>query len=232
MLPTAHCPISKKEKKHKKDKKHKKEKQSKRGEGSGATIPDALISEDDYYLKAPELKYWLLTEKQLTFDSLTAKESRSMFRKFVKCWNEGRLDLAFYNGLPSQTLEASASYTAHKWGFAKKLSSRDAAILESTKDSVSVATHVTTKAPALRYSAGSHGGGTRVQIPARADGPSGLKRGRDGEGSGGGGWSASQSLAQSRLQEHQKSEKEKMEELRKTLGVKPGERIQIAPRRD
>ena len=64
-----------------------------------------------------------------------------MFKKFVHNWNSGRLDKKFYDGLPPETLEESRSFTAHKWGFAKKLSSYDAATLASAKDSVHVSTH-------------------------------------------------------------------------------------------
>ena len=122
---------SKKEPKKESKKSHKKERK---------TIPSTLLSpEDDYFLRAREFKHWLHTRRGTPFDALTAKESRKLFEKFCRHWNEGKLDSEFYTGLPEEA--KSSSFTSHKWAFAKKLSSRDSQVLESAKDSVHVATH-------------------------------------------------------------------------------------------
>jgi hypothetical protein len=193
----------KRSKDHKSEKKHKKEKKDKK-ESHEEIAKDQQISEEDYYLKSSEFKYWLRTQKKITFDTLTSSKSKKLFGNFVKLWNSKRLSQDFYTGLTLEARADASSYTQHKWGFAKNLSKQDSRVLEAAKDSVQVATNT-------------------------GDEPGNTKRRREGHLKSelnATSWNAATEL----VREHQEREAEKLNELRKSLGLKPGQKITIAPR--
>ena len=176
-----------------------------------------------------EFNHWLQTERGTVFDSLTSKDSRRLFEKFAKAWNEGRLEQIYYTGLPAQLREKSMAYTAHKWGFAKKLSSQDARVLQSAKDTVLVATHASKERPSAAAAAApgagwvaGGGGGARMQVMPRTD--DGGKRGRDEQQQPR--WTS----ARDRVSDFEAKERATMDELKRSLGLRDGQRIQIAPR--
>lgn len=59
------------------------------------------LSDDDYFLKATELKLWLYEEKGKKLDSLKTEDARRYFRRFVRAWNKGRLDGTSFSRDPS-----------------------------------------------------------------------------------------------------------------------------------
>ncbi|BGP20017.1 hypothetical protein JCM10213_000601 [Rhodosporidiobolus nylandii] len=76
------------------------------------------IGEEDFFLKATELKLWLWEEKGKKLDSLKTEDARRYFKKFCRAWNKGRLTDNFYAGIPASSLPSSISST-HSWNFAK-----------------------------------------------------------------------------------------------------------------
>lgn len=73
-------------------------------------------------------------------EDLSTDEAAALFRrKFVKKWNRGQLARMFYDGIPERVLEQTRR-TKHTWGFAQRLSDREAMELASARDSVGVAT--------------------------------------------------------------------------------------------
>ncbi|GAA5951072.1 hypothetical protein JCM21900_005715 [Sporobolomyces salmonicolor] len=64
--------------------------------------PDGVdeLGEEDYFLKATELKLWLY------------------FKKFCRAWNRGRLSDNYYAGISPASLPSSIS-TSHTWSFSK-----------------------------------------------------------------------------------------------------------------
>lgn len=171
------------------------------------SLPFESITSDDYFKKTVEFNLWLRKERDITFDTLTSKESRSLFDVFVKRWNRGSLEGNYYTGLSSEA--RPSSFTKHKWGFVDHLSSKDTLALESTKDSVQIATQSlsskTTQEAKMSGAADSGRGSSGINVV---------------------GWSA----AGDRLREHQDREREKMEEFKRSIGLQPGQRIQMAPR--
>lgn len=204
-------------KSHKDKKKDKKKKKSKK-EGKEVARSKELdssdqITADDYFLRAREFKYWLKTSRETAFDTLSSKESRRLFDKFVKKWNSGGLENDYYNGLPEDA--TTTTYSAHKWGFAKKLSAKDAQVLESARDSVYVANK--SSGPSSGPSASASSTGSSSSSGSQAKRP----REESSRGEGGGGLLVT---------EHEEKEKAKMEEFRRSMGLQEGQRIQIMPR--
>lgn len=54
------------------------------------------ISEDDYFLQMQPFKAWLRADRDKKFEKLSSDDSRRYFRKFVKKYNRGKLDCAFF----------------------------------------------------------------------------------------------------------------------------------------
>ncbi|TYZ66564.1 hypothetical protein PybrP1_001363 [[Pythium] brassicae (nom. inval.)] len=125
---------------HERSKKQHRQK-SRGGGGSSAKVPE--ISEDDFFLRATEFRVWLAQTKNKYVEDLTTQEASALFqRKFVKKWNRGRLARMFYEGIPEHVLEQTRR-TKHTWGFAARLSDKEAMQLASARDSVGVATRKT-----------------------------------------------------------------------------------------
>ncbi|GAA5905647.1 hypothetical protein JCM8208_005794 [Rhodotorula glutinis] len=93
-------------------------------DGAGGPPPGVdELSDDDYFLKATELKLWLYEDRSKKLDSLKTEDARRYFRKFVRAWNSGRLDAKYYAGIAPGSLPSSIS-TSHSWSF-KKASQAD-----------------------------------------------------------------------------------------------------------
>ncbi|CAM9856209.1 unnamed protein product [Discosporangium mesarthrocarpum] len=136
---------SKKSKKHKKkhtkEKRDKKDTRSKRrestkGHNNDHVEVDIQITEADYFSRSTDFRVWLMTKRKTNFEDLTSKESHSLFAKFIKDWNLGKLEGFYYEGRIPEELQAKAKKTQHKWGFVKKLSDQDQMRLASAQDSV------------------------------------------------------------------------------------------------
>ncbi|OQR93298.1 hypothetical protein ACHHYP_02676 [Achlya hypogyna] len=123
---------------HKKSsKKHKKHKSERR------EYDEERISRDDYFEKAREFRVWLKTDKNVYFEDLTSEDAMKHFDKFVRRWNDGKLDRMYYTGIPQHVLE-SVQRTKHKWGFVKNLNDSERLHLASTKDTVDITTNKST----------------------------------------------------------------------------------------
>lgn len=57
------------------------------------------ISLDDFFTKSLEFKFWLKHKKKKFIDQLESSKSKKYFGKFVRHWNDGRLDQDYYNPL-------------------------------------------------------------------------------------------------------------------------------------
>ena len=145
--------------------------------GSGGPPPGVdELSDDDYFLKATELKLWLYEDRGKKLDSLKTEDARRYFRKFVRAWNAGRLDGAlllpplsspsaaldvleltpnlcmlaakYYAGIAPGSLPSSIS-TSHSWSF-KKASQADldaAATVRRSVDGTKARSYDPTAAP-------------------------------------------------------------------------------------
>ncbi|GAA5866515.1 hypothetical protein JCM8547_000651 [Rhodosporidiobolus lusitaniae] len=89
-------------------------------EDSDVELPHGAseIGDDDYFLKATELKLWLWEEKGKKLDSLRTEDARRYFKKFTRVWNKGRLSENYYAGISPASLPSSIS-TSHSWNFSK-----------------------------------------------------------------------------------------------------------------
>ncbi|GAA5923155.1 hypothetical protein JCM3775_007448 [Rhodotorula graminis] len=106
------------------------------------------LSDDDYFLKATELKLWLYEDRGKKLDSLKTEDARRYFRKFVRAWNAGRLDAKYYAGIAPGSLPSSIS-TSHSWSF-KKASQADldaAATVRRSVDGTKTRSYDPTAAP-------------------------------------------------------------------------------------
>ncbi|CAH1799820.1 unnamed protein product [Owenia fusiformis] len=59
------------------------------------------LTSDDIYSKTLEFKTWLLEEKSINLTSLSDSKAKTYFKKFVKKWNDKKLDKKYYRGIDS-----------------------------------------------------------------------------------------------------------------------------------
>ncbi|GLE07023.1 hypothetical protein PINS_up016871 [Pythium insidiosum] len=98
------------------------------------------LSEDDYFLRVAEFRVWLFRRRGKYLEELSSEDAVELFRsKFMRRWNDGKLDRMYYEGIPESVLEQTKR-TRHAWGFVKKLSEKERFDLATAKDSVGVAT--------------------------------------------------------------------------------------------
>lgn len=101
---------------------------------------DNKIGKDDFFLKAKEFRVWLQQQKGKYVEDLSSEKAMSLFvSKFVKRWNEGRLDDIYYTGIPENMIEKTKR-TRYTWKFVSKMNEQEKFDLATTKDSVEVAT--------------------------------------------------------------------------------------------
>lgn len=70
------------------------------------------LSNDDYYSKNNEFSTWLKEERGIFFSDLSSEEARKLFSRFVKDWNNQKLQSRYYEGI------TSGPRTAHNWKIA------------------------------------------------------------------------------------------------------------------
>ncbi|GAA5917500.1 hypothetical protein JCM5296_001679 [Sporobolomyces johnsonii] len=130
--------------------------------------PDGVdeIGEDDYFLKATELKLWLWEHKGKKLDGLKTDDARRYFNKFCRAWNRGRLSDNYYAGISPASLPSSIS-TSHTWNFTK-------ATQRELDDAASVRKSIDTGSKTKSYSSTSTPGAVVAGPgPSRARGPIG-----------------------------------------------------------
>ncbi|KAI8925595.1 hypothetical protein BC831DRAFT_460211 [Entophlyctis helioformis] len=129
---------------------HKESKESKSRDKGQLATEHELITDADYFAKSAEFQVWLNTEQKLRFGELESSEARSLFHKFVKRWNRGKLADRYYSGIQPTEL-TSSERTSYKW----KLKNVDQMELELTRDSIEAMTgSKTSLVPSI--SAGRH----------------------------------------------------------------------------
>lgn len=113
----------KKDSKRKHDKEHKK--RSKRvnkadlyplGAIRGSPPAVLLDVEQDYFQYHQHLWVYLYRQEGIVFGDLTSEDAHSAFKRFVKRYNAGELEAAYYDGLPAEAVEECKT-TNHKWTF-------------------------------------------------------------------------------------------------------------------
>lgn len=72
------------------------------------------ISQDDYFIKSHEFKYWLKEARGKYLTEMSSESAHKYFRKFVRRWNDGALAERFYRDHAGP----SSENTAYKWSFA------------------------------------------------------------------------------------------------------------------
>ena len=119
------------------------------------------IAEDDYYARAREFRYWLAQSREKYLDEIPSAEARRYFAKFVRRWNDARLDDEFYTG-EIRPGTASARPTRYRWSF------REEPELERVRDSVvrPAAGGSADQQDALTSRAGAGGGAAPAAAPA------------------------------------------------------------------
>ena len=124
----------KKEKK-KKSKKNKKKKSSKDAEKSKLDVPK--ISVDDYYSRNSEFRAWIKSNDKIgkTFADMETKEAKSLFKKFVKKWNEKKLSKDFYRGTLGGVGGGGegGGKSGFQWGFAQNMDSKTKSEIDAIK---------------------------------------------------------------------------------------------------
>ncbi|EIW71645.1 hypothetical protein TREMEDRAFT_67879 [Tremella mesenterica DSM 1558] len=110
-------------KRHKDDKGRKKEREGKDDTDEERLDLDTLgvnkISEEDYFVRSNEFRYWLKHSKGRYLDELSSDTARNYFGKFVRRWNSGSLEKRFYK---VSTFPPGAT-TNYRWSFANPSSS-------------------------------------------------------------------------------------------------------------
>ncbi|KAG9002800.1 hypothetical protein FRB94_004746 [Tulasnella sp. JGI-2019a] len=161
-----------------------------------------LDAEEDYFTRQTEFRQWLREEKGKYVDELSGEKARSYFKKFVKAWNNGKLQPAFYNGDLSRN-STSSSNTAYRWSFTSKRSAADQAALEAAKASVSEATYSALDAPPSEAPGNKRASRIGPTLPSTADRFLQLEDAREAE---------KRSAAVSRKRERQE-DKERVDDL-------------------
>ncbi|CDS01401.1 uncharacterized protein SPSC_04900 [Sporisorium scitamineum] len=77
----------------------------------------AKLTPDDYFIRSAEFKAWLSETKSKYLDEISSKDARRYFDRFIRCWNEGKLNDDYYKGKIRGASSAAGSSTRHRWGF-------------------------------------------------------------------------------------------------------------------
>lgn len=111
--------------KHDKERRHKKHESRKRikksdlyplGAIRGSPPTELLDVEKDYFTQHQNLWVYLYREEGIVFGDLTSDDAHSAFKRFVKRYNAGQLETAYYEGLPNEAVDECKT-TNHKWAF-------------------------------------------------------------------------------------------------------------------
>ena len=88
-----------------------------------------ILTEDDFYTYFKPFAIWLVKKKHKKFETISNKESKKYFKKFVKKWNSNSLKPIFYNIDSLLEKYSHLIQSTHNWNL--KLSSKDAKVLDS-----------------------------------------------------------------------------------------------------
>jgi len=121
-----------KKKRKKKDSKRKHEKESRHrkhgskrvsksnlyplGDMKGSPPAELLDVKRDYFAFHQHLWVFLYREEGVVFGDLSSEDAHSAFKRFVKRYNTGELEVAYYDRLPTEAVEECKT-TNHKWKF-------------------------------------------------------------------------------------------------------------------
>ena len=87
------------------------------GDIAGKPPSRLLDPESDYFAYHQHLWVYLYREEGIAFGDLTSEESRQAFQRFCRHYNEGKLEVAYYQAvLPLKAVEECKT-TSHKWSF-------------------------------------------------------------------------------------------------------------------
>ncbi|KAL8197811.1 hypothetical protein R6Q57_030204 [Mikania cordata] len=67
------------------------------------------LSDADYFSKNNEFATWLKDERDIFFSDLSSDSARKLFTKFVKDWNNKKLDSKYYDGIET------GPRSSHNW---------------------------------------------------------------------------------------------------------------------
>ncbi|BEJ17024.1 hypothetical protein CspHIS471_0604250 [Cutaneotrichosporon sp. HIS471] len=124
------------------------------------------ITEEDYFLKAGEFRFWLKEERGKYLDQLSSADAHKYFRRFVRRWNDGALPRACYATHETSGSRASNN-TAYKWKFTA--SSRFNSVeLAAARESVDRATHSKLRQVDTEMEAGDDSDGDIGPVPELA----------------------------------------------------------------
>lgn len=86
------------------------------GEIKGSPPAEPLDVHNDYFAFHQHLWVYLYRDEGIAFGDLTSEEAHSAFKRFVKRYNAGELEAAYYTGLPPQAVDECKT-TTHNWSF-------------------------------------------------------------------------------------------------------------------
>jgi hypothetical protein len=86
------------------------------GDIRGSPPIQLLDAEKDYFAFHQHLFVFLNREEGAAFNDLSSDEAHKAFKRFVKRYNAGDLEVAYYDGLPSEAIDECKT-TNHTWKF-------------------------------------------------------------------------------------------------------------------
>jgi len=86
------------------------------GEKYGQQPDPKLDCEKDYFSFHQQFWVYLYREEGIAFNDLDSKQAHVAFKRFVKRYNAGDLEVPYYEGLPNDVIEEGRT-TKHSWNF-------------------------------------------------------------------------------------------------------------------
>eukprot|EP01084_Bolivina_argentea_P149438 261050_1 len=93
------------------------------------------ISTDDYYKYHTEFADWALVKHKKFLDEISTKKCKKLFKKFVKKWNDGKLEEKYYKTFSSLSIDNNQK-TRYKWSFEKKVDSKEQMKMDLIRDTI------------------------------------------------------------------------------------------------
>ena len=186
------------------------------GEVFGKPPAQLLDTEKDYFAFHKELWVYVYREEGVTFNDLSSEEARKAFSRFVNRYNQGKLERAYYDGLPPDALEEIKT-TKYNWSL--KISDGDSRSLHALQEGVRKQTEYQAKEEAQFQSAGRKEDDKSFNLP---DDAHGNKRGSQSAQA-----RHHERVANRRLREHVRAAEEEF-----NGGRKEGRERQIEKRKD
>ena len=118
----------------KKKEKKKKKKKSKKKKKKLSKFEIEKISPADYYSRNSEFRAWIRSNDKIEkgFADMETKEAKSLFKKFVKKWNEKKLPKDFYRG-SMITTGGGGEKGGFQWGFAGNMDAKTKSEIDAVK---------------------------------------------------------------------------------------------------